>query len=169
MIHRHLDIPEGTAVEDLGLAALDDLLDRGDLSDWAPLAKAILAEPEGRLANSVVGLCEAHPMYGTSVLWSSWIKSLRAAPSGRLGVSLAELRKSREFNQSQLAQRLGMSQSDLSKLERRKDVRISTLTAVVEGLGGTIRVTADFPDGTSAELAIGSKGTGRAQRSNLGI
>ncbi|MBK8538846.1 MAG: hypothetical protein IPL60_02405 [Ardenticatenia bacterium] len=41
MIHRHLAYPDDAAVTALGDAAIDDLLDRGDLHDWQPLAKAI--------------------------------------------------------------------------------------------------------------------------------
>lgn len=158
MIHRHLDVPEGTAVEDLGLAGLDDLLDRGDLADWAPLARAIAQTPTGWLADSVLSLCEAHPMYGTSALWMSWIHNLRSAlPAESAMLSLSELRRSRGQTQAQLAQLLGISQSDVSKLERRKDMRISTLAAVVGALGGTVRLTASFPGGTAADLAVGPK------------
>lgn len=77
MRYRHLDYPPGTPVEALGRAAIDDLLDRGDLRDWAPLARAIARDPRGELADTVLHLCAAHPMYGTSVLWSSWIGRLR--------------------------------------------------------------------------------------------
>ena len=49
MIHRHLDYAPDTPVSELGDAALDDLLDRGDLRDWQLLAKAIAADPFGGL------------------------------------------------------------------------------------------------------------------------
>lgn len=77
MIHRHLDIPEGTPVHDLPLAALVDLLDRGDLDDWRPLARAVAADPFGVVAERVLKLIDAYPMYGTSVLWRAWIERLR--------------------------------------------------------------------------------------------
>jgi hypothetical protein len=69
--HRHLDYPEDTSVDQLGRAAIDDLLDRGDLADWAPLVSVIARDPYGQLADVVLRLCAAHPMYGTSVLWSA--------------------------------------------------------------------------------------------------
>ncbi|MGQ0679806.1 MAG: helix-turn-helix domain-containing protein [Actinomycetota bacterium] len=175
MIHRHLDIPEGTPVEELGPAAIDDLLDRGDLGDWRPLAEAVAADPHGRLAGVVLNLCNAHPMYGTSELWRLWIGELKAtardepAPAG-----LAELRRSQGLSQTRLGERLGISQSDVSKLERRGEVRISTLREVVSALGGTLRMVAEFADGTSVTLAPGSqsgagdapgpRGSGRAQQ-----
>lgn len=165
MIHRHLDIPAGAAVEDLGLAVIDDLLARGDLSDWAPLARAVAADPHGPVAESVIKLCNAHPMYGTSALWRAWIQKLRTPPGAATGdiFSLSSLRKSRGLSQAQLAQRLGITQSDVSKLERRPDVRLSTLRAAVEAMGATLRVEAEFPDGTVARLAVGDGGARRAE------
>jgi hypothetical protein len=77
MRHRHLDYPPGTPPGELGLAGLDDLLDRGDLDDWAPLARAVAADPHGVLADRVHRIVEAHPMYGTSLLWRTWIDRLR--------------------------------------------------------------------------------------------
>ena len=57
------------------------------------------------------------------------------------------------MTQATLAPRLGMSQSDLSKLERRADLRLSTLRAYVAGLGGDLTLVADIA-GASAELTI---------------
>jgi hypothetical protein len=74
---RHLDYPPDADVRELGLAALDDLLDRGDLDDWAPLARAVAEDPHGALADKVLRLCDAHPMYGASVLWRAWITCMR--------------------------------------------------------------------------------------------
>lgn len=170
MIHRHLDIAEDTPVDRLSPAALDDLLDRGALDDWAPLAQAIAADPWGKLAEEVLHLCNAHHMYGTSRLWTAWIKRLRGGTRARVEVGLAELRRSRGVTQTQLGERLGISQSDVSKLERRSDVRLSTLAGLVEALGGSTRVTAVFPEGeTDLELpavtgAASSDRDGRRRR-----
>jgi len=78
MIHRHLDYPEGTPVEELGDAAIDDLLERGDLGAWRPLLRAIAADPHGALSERVLRLCEANPRFGTSALWRAWIAQRRA-------------------------------------------------------------------------------------------
>jgi hypothetical protein len=77
MKHRHLDDAD-VPVHELGLAALDDLLERGDFSDWRPLVRAIAADPFGPLAEKVLHICDVHPMYGTSPLWRTWIASVRA-------------------------------------------------------------------------------------------
>lgn len=145
MEHRHLDYPPETAPAGLGAAALDDLLDRGDLDAWAPLAAAIRADPGGPLADEVVRLCEAHPMYGTSLLWTAWIQRLRAPTA--TGRTLADLRRDRDLTQEAIAERLGISQSDVSKLERRGDLRLSTLRAYVAATGGTLELRAVYREG----------------------
>ena len=151
MIHRHLRVPPGTPPEELPLAAVVNLLERGDLDDWRPLAAAIRRDPHGRLADDVLRLVDAHPMYGTSPLWRAWIDRCRARADGaeppRRVDGLAELRRERGLTQTELARRVGVSQSDLSKLERRRDVRLSTLRTYLEALGGTLRLLFDYPEG----------------------
>jgi Helix-turn-helix domain len=158
--HRHLDYPLGTPVDQLGRATLDDLLDRGDLADWAPLAREIRLDPHGTLAETVLMLCAAHPMYGTSKLWHTWIMSLRQPgprqqPEGDgPGVRLAELRSRRGLTQSAVGDRLRISQSDVSKLERRGDIRVSTVHRYVQATGGRLRLVCAYPDGTELILRI---------------
>lgn len=155
MNHRHLQIPSGTPVEELPSAAIVDLLERGDLGDWRPIADAIRRDPYGNLADRVLFLVDAYPMYGTSPLWRSWIHRCRdraQAESPPL-LSIPELRRQLGITQVELAQRLGMSQSDLSKLERRGDVRLSSLQRYAEGLGGRLRVLFLLGD-TPAEILV---------------
>jgi hypothetical protein len=152
VIFRHLDYTADTPVTALGDAALDDLLDRGDLHDWRPLARAIAADPFGDLAERVLWLCDANPRYGTSPLWRAWIARQRAmaaaAPMPEL--PLAELRRRRGVSQATLAARIGMSQSDLSKAERRADWKLSTLRSIVEGLGLRVKLVVEDEAGRVA-------------------
>ncbi len=145
LTHRHLDVPAGPSPVALPLDALDDLLDRGGFDDWAPLARAIARDPNGGLADRVAALCRAHEMYGTSALWLAFIERCRGSAGGA-GESLADVRKRRAVTQREVAAALGISQSDVSKLERRSDVRISTLRQFVEALGGRLVISADFDD-----------------------
>ena len=155
MIHRHCEVPSDLPVEELPAVAIADLLERGDLQDWQPLAGAIRRDPWGGLATSVARLLDAYPRYGTSPLWRAWIdrcrtrtpKASRAAQeaSDAQPVSLAALRRDLGLTQAQVARRLGMTQSDVSKLERREDARLSTLLAYARALGGLLLVT--FDDG----------------------
>lgn len=144
MMHRHLDYPADAQVESVGDAALDDLLERGDLADWLPLARAVAVDPFGGLAERVLRLCEANPRYGTSALWRAWIAHRRAASQAPHcpEVTLADLRRRCGLSQAALAERIGMAQSDLSKAERRRDWRLSTLAAIAAGLGLRVRVVA---------------------------
>jgi transcriptional regulator with XRE-family HTH domain len=61
-------------------------------------------------------------------------------------IELTELRRIRQLTQEELAQRLGTGQPSVSRLERRADVRMSTLREVVEAMGGELKVIAHFPD-----------------------
>lgn len=154
--------PDDLPVDELGPAALDNLLDRGDLADWQPLVRAIRRDPFSELANTVMRLCDAHEMYGTSTLWRSWIIEMRAGAGSRdvSGLSLAGLRKVRGVSQVTVARNMGIAQSDVSKLERRSEVRVSTMRSYVEALSGRLRLSAEFPGAESVELQL--PGTGRS-------
>ena len=153
MRHRHLDIPSSTKVEDLGLGALDDLLDRGDLGDWKPLLHAVARDPWGSVSQRILHLVDRHPMQGTSALWRSWIETRRAAKEPvHVGRALGALRRARGLTQQDVATRLDMTQPEVSKLERRADVRVSTLSAYVGALGGRLVVSARLADGDAPLL-----------------
>jgi DNA-binding XRE family transcriptional regulator len=66
---------------------------------------------------------------------------------------LQELREKRHISQVALADRLGVKQPTVSKIERREDVNLSTLRRFVEALGGKLHVSAEFKDG-SVEIAL---------------
>lgn len=163
MIHRHLDYSQGTPPAQLGPAAVDDLLDRGDLADWAPLARAVADEPWGPLADTILRLCTAHTMYGTSRLWPAYIAACRASslgggtaswPTRPRRATLAELRAARGLSQAAVGEHLGMNQSEVSRLERRRDVRLSTLYRYVHAIGGRLRTVATWPDGSQRSEVV---------------
>ncbi len=142
MIHRHLAQAPDTPPQRLPSAALVDILERGDLDDWRPIAAVIAAEPGGALATKLLHLLSAYPSYGTSSLWRAWIDRCRARHEGMLrgreATDLATLRGRKGLTQVELAKRIGISQSDLSKFERRGDVRLSTLRAYLTALGSDL-------------------------------
>ena len=59
---------------------------------------------------------------------------------------LEEIRKARQMTQSKLAETLGVNQGEVSKIEHRTDVYLSTLAGYVEALGGKLEIRAVFPD-----------------------
>jgi DNA-binding XRE family transcriptional regulator len=61
---------------------------------------------------------------------------------------LDELRAARELTQENLAAVLGVKQASISKMERRADMYISTLSKFIEAMGGKLEIRACFPEGT---------------------
>jgi len=59
---------------------------------------------------------------------------------------LDALRKAREMTQLRLSEVLGVHQSEVSKIEHRTDICVSTLIEYVEALGGHLEIRAVFPD-----------------------
>ena len=60
--------------------------------------------------------------------------------------TLRELRRHRELNQTELARRLDRAQASVSAMETAADNLVSTLRMAVEGMGGSLEVTAVFDD-----------------------
>ena len=71
-----------------------------------------------------------------------------AAAEGRRALrdalGLARIRAERQVTQVELAARLDRSQGNISELERRSDVYLSSLREYVEALGGELEVNAVF-------------------------
>ncbi|MCI0358276.1 MAG: helix-turn-helix transcriptional regulator [Planctomycetaceae bacterium] len=60
---------------------------------------------------------------------------------------LAEIRKSVGLTQEDLAAQLGVKQPTLSKLEAQDDMQISTLSRLIQALGGELELIAHLPGG----------------------
>lgn len=69
--------------------------------------------------------------------------------------SLAKVRKLRALAQATVAEAMGMDQSEISRLERRTDLLLSTLRRFVNATGGELHLVATYPDG-DVELLVGS-------------
>jgi DNA-binding transcriptional regulator YiaG len=63
-------------------------------------------------------------------------------------MSLEQLRAARELTQEHLAALLGIKQASISKMERRTDMYIGTLSRFIEAMGGQLEIRACFPDGS---------------------
>src|ERR1700676_2663288 len=61
-------------------------------------------------------------------------------------MTLQELRRARKLTQVRMAKELGIGQDGVSKLEKRADLRISTLRKTIEAMGGRLSLVAEFPD-----------------------
>ena len=60
---------------------------------------------------------------------------------------LQELRQARKMSQEQMARTLHTKQSNVSRIEKRTDMYISTLRSVIKAMGGDLEIVARFPDG----------------------
>jgi hypothetical protein len=68
--------------------------------------------------------------------------------------TLAALRKARGLTQVQLTDELGMTQGEISRLERRDNLYLATLARFIEATGGRLRITAVYDD-HEVEIALG--------------
>jgi len=67
-------------------------------------------------------------------------------------LTMRELRKARNITQVQLAKTLGVKQEQVSRIEKRTDLHLSTLRRAVEAMGGELILSAKFPDGAPVRL-----------------
>jgi len=78
-----------------------------------------------------------------------WRRAVRQRTRDMLGeLPLQELRRARQLSQVALAEALGATQPEISKIERRTDMYVSTLRRYIEALGGALEIAARFPEGT---------------------
>ena len=61
-------------------------------------------------------------------------------------MTLRDMRKARKLTQVELAEELNIGQDSVSRLEKRRDILLSTLRNVVQAMGGRLRIVAEFPD-----------------------
>jgi transcriptional antiterminator len=71
-------------------------------------------------------------------------------------MTLHELRRAHRLNQTTVAKELRTTQSEVSKIENRGDMKISTLDEYVQALGGTLELHAVFPEKT-VELVLADR------------
>ncbi len=72
----------------------------------------------------------------------------------RKRATLAQVRQAIGLTQTQLAEELGIAQGDVSKIEHRDNLRLTTLARFIEATGGQLRIVAVY-DETEVDLAIG--------------
>ena len=68
---------------------------------------------------------------------------------------LNEVRKALTVTQVDLAQRTGIKQAEVSRIENNlPTVQLRTLEKYIQGLGGTLKVVAEFPGGDQAVIPL---------------
>jgi DNA-binding XRE family transcriptional regulator len=66
----------------------------------------------------------------------------------RDALALGEAREDRAMTQQEIARILGVTQANVSRIEREGDIYLSTLRKYVEALGGHLEIAAVFPEKT---------------------
>ena len=75
-------------------------------------------------------------------------RSRTLAAKYRGEMPLNELREALAITQVHLARILRVNQAAVSKMERRTDMYVSTLQDFIKAMGGELKITAKFPDGS---------------------
>jgi predicted transcriptional regulator len=70
------------------------------------------------------------------------------------------LRKARSLSQEDMAATLAVNQPAVAKLEKRADMHVSNLRRYIEALGGTLEITAHFPEASVIISNIGDAQSG---------
>jgi DNA-binding transcriptional regulator YiaG len=79
-------------------------------------------------------------------------QALTTQIDARVG-TLAGIRKAAGLTQQQLGEELSISQTEVSKIERRTNLHLTTLARFVEATGGRLRLVADYGHG-QVELEV---------------
>lgn len=77
----------------------------------------------------------------------------RAAALDQEVATLRQLRKALKLTQDEIADKLEIAQGNISKLEARNDLKVSTLAAYIAALGGDLKLVAEFPGTDPVVLA----------------
>jgi predicted XRE-type DNA-binding protein len=79
----------------------------------------------------------------------------RAAELIEEELTLRDLRQARRLTQERIAELMGVEQENVSRLERRADLLLSTLSSYVSAMGGRLRLVAEFPNRQPVAIALG--------------
>jgi DNA-binding XRE family transcriptional regulator len=77
-------------------------------------------------------------------------------------MTLRDLRSVQHLTQARLAELLGIEQDSVSRMERRADMLLSTMSSYVEAMGGTLRLVAEFPNRRPYTVKLGDLQDGGA-------
>jgi transcriptional regulator with XRE-family HTH domain len=96
----------------------------------------------------------------------SYIKKLPAAERTAIAegarqkiaaIRLQQVREAAGLTQEQVAQRMGVTQANLSRLEHRPDVKLSNIRKYVEAVGGRLEVSVVMPRRVARRVASAGK------------
>lgn len=98
-------------------------------------------------------------IYRTPERTAQRLAQLMAASNGKgVHLNFKDIRELYGHSQVQLAKKVGIKQSAISRFEKRDEVKLSTLAAAVKALGGKLEVRAHFADSDVPISLATSKG-----------
>lgn len=68
-------------------------------------------------------------------------------------LTLKDLRKAKDLTQERMAELLGVGQDNISRLEGRTDMLLSTLRSYITAMGGSLDLIVRFPDRPDVSLS----------------
>lgn len=98
--------------------------------------------------------------------WNSFSESDREKIDARYNelkeeyLTLQNLRKAHDLTQERMAEILGVRQENISRLEKRSDMMLSTLRSYIQAMGGDLKLMVEFPNSKSVALS-GFSGLGQ--------
>ncbi len=69
-------------------------------------------------------------------------------------MSMQEIRKTTNITQEELALKLGIGQDNISRIENRLDIKLSTLNNYIKALGGKLRIVIEMPGDQKINLLL---------------
>jgi DNA-directed RNA polymerase specialized sigma subunit len=121
-------------------------------TDDAKVTDTTVSDDEWEMAGT------AHERFKALLETKSRAKARYDAVLGEINsrqATLRRLREARALTQSTVAELLDMDQSEVSRLERRSDMLLSTLKRFVQATGGEMHIVVSYPDGGPVELLVG--------------
>ena len=73
---------------------------------------------------------------------------------------LQQLRKTLSMTQTEVAKLLDVSQASIAEMEKRRDLKFSTLNRYIEALGGKLHLEVQFPDHPPVRLDVSTEAEG---------
>ena len=71
---------------------------------------------------------------------------------------LSQLRKARGLTKEAMADLLGVTQDEVSKMERRTELYVGTLRKFIEAMNGELVIAARFADGVEVPITLADAG-----------
>jgi hypothetical protein len=94
---------------------------------------------------ALAGLLEQFGSHCRTVNGESSLHSIPNDPPSFSSAAANQGRARSAFTQERMAELMGVEQENVSRLERRADLLLSTLSSYVAAMGGKLRLVAEFP------------------------